>query len=155
MFSSAPATFVSPPDSCIRPWCPCDGTGRWPRRDTSSWEWSPQEWGQCCYRRTMEPLPLSPCEGDPGPDLDPTLTLTPTTLGLQPPEWSIVYKLPWLWSFVTAAQRDQGPPLTLLLWKRLCVCVCVVCICCVLCMCVCGVLCRIRPLTLTFYMDEP
>ena len=36
-----------------------------------------------------------------------------------------------------------------------CVCVCVVCICCVLCMCVCGVLCRIRPLTLTFYMDEP
>ena len=25
MFTSAPVMFVSPPDSCIRSWCPCDG----------------------------------------------------------------------------------------------------------------------------------
>ena len=29
MFTSAPVMFVSPPDSCIRSWCPCDGIRRW------------------------------------------------------------------------------------------------------------------------------
>ena len=80
--------------------------------------------GSVLLQRTTDPLPLSPRE------VHLALALTPTTFGLQPPEWSIIYKPPWLWSFVTAAQRDQGPPLTLLPWKRVCVCVlCIGCMC--------------------------
>ena len=153
MFSSAPAMSVSPPDWCVRSWCPCDGVRGWPRGDTSSWESRPQEWGQCYYRGPRSPSPFLPVRSTwpwPWPWPQPLLasslqngllftSLHGCGLLLQQPKGTKALH--------SHCFREKGS-------VCVCVCVCSVHRLCVCCVCL-WVLCRIRPLTLTFYRDEP
>ena len=151
MFSLAPATFVSPPDSCVRSWCPCDGIGRWPKRDTSSWEWSPQEWGQCSYRKATEPLPLSPCDVTwtrpwPWHQWHLAFSLQNGLLFISLPGCGLLLQQPKETRDLSSRYFCEKGCVCVLCVLCMCyvgvlrvcsVCVCVLCICCVCVVCVC------------------
>ena len=131
MFTSAPAMFVSPPDSCVRSWCPCDCIRRWGPGETLIMRVEPSEMGSVLLQKDHGALPHFSLWGPHGPNPDPD----PDPNHTWPSASRIIYCLltPWLGSFFIVTQRDPGPPLTLLPWNNFCARV--LCVCCVLYMC--------------------
>ena len=69
MFTSAPATFVSPPDSCIRSWCPCD-IRKWGPGETFHRESGALGMGSVLFQKDHRAPPPFSLWGPHGPDPD-------------------------------------------------------------------------------------